>query len=885
MVELAKEIRPVNIEDELKQSYLDYAMSVIVGRALPDVRDGLKPVHRRVLFAMNQLNNDWNKAYKKSARVVGDVIGKYHPHGDSAVYDTIVRMAQPFAMRYMLVDGQGNFGSIDGDNAAAMRYTEVRMAKISHELLSDLEKETVDFVDNYDGSERMPSVLPTRVPTLLVNGSSGIAVGMATNIPPHNLTEVINGCLALLDNPTLTIDDLMQYITGPDFPTAAIINGRAGILQAYRTGRGRIYMRSRATIEVDEKTNRETIIVHEIPYQVNKARMIEKIADLVKDKRLEGISEIRDESDKDGLRVVIELRRGEVGEVVLNNLYQQTQLETVFGINMVALVDGQPRTLNLKTILECFLAHRREVVTRRTIYLLRKARERGHTLEGLAVALANIDPVIALIKGSNSTAEAKQKLLDQGWAPGHVREMLARAGGESACRPEELGPEFGFRDDQYYLSPAQAQAILDLRLQKLTGMEHEKLIEEYQTRLDEIMDLGQILANPERMLSVIREELTEIKEVYGDDRRTEIVGTRQDLTVEDLIQEEVRVLTISHSGYAKTQPLSDYRAQRRGGRGRSATSVKEADYVEHLLVASTHDMVMCFTNHGKVYWLKVFQFPQASRGARGRPVVNVLPLGDGEKITSILPMTETAEDGFILMATSKGTVKKVALTHFSRPRSTGLIAIELEEGDTLVGTDFTDGENNVMLLTSEGKGIRFKESDIRPMGRTARGVRGIKLNNGHRVISLLIEQPGGQVLTASANGYGKRTAMGEFPVQGRGGQGVIAMVCNERNGEMVGAVQVQETDEMMLISDQGTLVRTRVEEVSCLGRNTQGVVLIRLGGDEHLVGIERVDAIDEEDLDEEGGTEAADAESSDPAAETSVSDDSGNGDSDTPAED
>lgn len=847
MVELAKEIRPVNIEDELKQSYLDYAMSVIVGRALPDVRDGLKPVHRRVLFAMNQLGNDWNKAYKKSARVVGDVIGKYHPHGDSAVYDTIVRMAQPFAMRYMLVDGQGNFGSIDGDNAAAMRYTEVRMSKISHELLSDLEKETVDFVDNYDGSERMPSVLPTRVPTLLINGSSGIAVGMATNIPPHNLTEVINGCLALLDNPELTIDDLMQYITGPDFPTAALINGRAGILQAYRTGRGRIYMRSRATVEVDEKTNRETIIIHEIPYQVNKARMIEKIAELVKEKRLEGISEIRDESDKDGLRVVIELRRGEVGEVVLNNLYQQTQLEVVFGINMVALVDGQPRTLNLKTILECFLAHRREVVTRRTIFLLRKAKERGHTLEGLAVALANIDPVIALIKSSNSTAEARQKLLDQGWAPGHVREMLARAGGESACRPEDLGPEFGFRDDKYYLSPAQAQAILDLRLQKLTGMEHEKLIEEYQTRLDEIMDLGQILANPERMLSVIREELEEIKETYGDDRRTEIVATRQDLTVEDLIQEEFMVLTISHGGYAKTQPLSDYRAQRRGGRGRSATSVKEEDYVEHLLVASTHDMVMCFTNHGKVYWLKVFQFPQAGRGARGRPVVNVLPLGEGEKITSILPLKETSDEGFILMATSKGTVKKVSVSHFSRPRSTGLIAIELEEGDTLVGTNFTNGENNVMLLTSEGKGIRFNESDIRPMGRTARGVRGIKLNSeAHRVISLLIEQPEGQVLTASANGYGKRTAIDEFPVQGRGGQGVIAMVCNERNGEMVGAVQVQETDEMMLISDQGTLVRTRVEEVSCLGRNTQGVVLIRLGGDEHLVGIERVDAIEDD---------------------------------------
>jgi DNA gyrase subunit A len=880
MVDIAKEIRPVNIEDELKQSYLDYAMSVIVGRALPDVRDGLKPVHRRVLFAMNQLGNDWNKAYKKSARVVGDVIGKYHPHGDSAVYDTIVRMAQPFAMRYMLVDGQGNFGSIDGDNAAAMRYTEVRMAKISHELLADLEKETVDFVDNYDGSERMPSVMPTRVPTLLVNGSSGIAVGMATNIPPHNLTEVINGCLALLDNPELTIDDLMKHVTGPDFPTAALINGRAGILQAYRTGRGRIYMRSRASIEVDEKTNRETIIVHEIPYQVNKARMIEKIAELVKEKRIEGISEIRDESDKDGLRVVIELRRGEVGEVVLNNLYQQTQLEVVFGINMVALVDGQPRTLNLKAILECFLAHRREVVTRRTIFLLRKAKERGHLLEGLAVALANIDPVIAMIKGSASTAEAREKLLAQGWAPGHVKEMLARAGGESACRPEDLGLEFGFRDDVYYLSLAQAQAILDLRLQKLTGLEHEKLIEEYQTRLDEIMDLGQILANPERMLSVIREELSEIKETYGDDRRTEIVATRQDLTVEDLIQEETMVLTISNGGYAKTQPLSDYRAQRRGGRGRSATSVKEADYVEHLLVASTHDMVMCFTNHGKVYWLKIFQFPQASRGARGRPVVNVLPLGDSEKITSILPMKEPTDNGFILMTTSKGTVKKVAFEQFSRPRSSGLIAIELEEGDTLVGTSFTSGENNVMLLTSEGKGIRFNESGIRPMGRTARGVRGIRLSEGHRVISLLIEHEGGQVLTASANGYGKRTPIDDFPVQGRGGQGVIAMVCNERNGEMVGAVQVSDTDEMMLISDQGTLVRTRVEEVSSLGRNTQGVVLIRLGGDEHLVGIERVDAIESDENDEPDDTDGDAALVNDEGAAAADDASSGNDDSD-----
>jgi len=856
MVELAKEVYPVNIEDELKQSYLDYAMSVIVGRALPDVRDGLKPVHRRVLYAMNQLNNDWNKPYKKSARIVGDVIGKYHPHGDSAVYDTIVRMAQPFAMRYLLVDGQGNFGSIDGDNAAAMRYTEVRMSKLSHQLLADLEKQTVDFVDNYDGSEQMPAVLPTRIPALLVNGSSGIAVGMATNIPPHNLTEIINGCCALLDNPQITIDELLEYIQGPDFPTYGIINGRGGIVQAYRTGRGRIYIRSKVSIETDEKTNKQTLIVHEIPYQVNKARMIEKIAELAKDKRVEGISEIRDESDKDGLRVVIELKRGEVGEVVLNNLYQLTQLEVAFGINMVALVDGQPRTLNLKQILECFLMHRREVIVRRTVYLLTKARERGHLLEGLAVALVNIDPVIALIKASGSTAEARAKLLGQGWKPGDVTEMLARCG-ESACRPDELGPEFGFVDGLYYLSPAQAQAILDLRLQKLTGMEHEKLLEEYQARLDEIMDLGQILSDPQRLLSVLREELAEVKEEFGDERRTSVVASRRDLTDEDLIQEETMVLTISHGGYAKIQPVSDYRAQRRGGRGRSATSMKEEDYIEHLLVASTHDVVMCFTNHGKVYWLKVFQFSQASRGARGRPVVNLLPLDAEEKITSILPLRET-DGGYILMATARGTVKKVSVEHFARPRSTGLIAIELEEGDTLVGTDFTTGENNVMLFTSEGKGIRFREGDVRAMSRTARGVRGIKLAEGHKVISLIIEQPERQVLTASANGYGKRTLISEFPLRGRGGQGVIAMVCNERNGSMVGAVQVQDIDQMMLISDQGTLVRTHVSEVSSMGRNTQGVLLIRLGEEEHLVGIEQVDALDSDEDDELSDDEPSD---------------------------
>ncbi len=854
MVDIAKEIVPVNIEEELKQSYLDYAMSVIVGRALPDVRDGLKPVHRRVLYAMSELGNDWNKPYKKSARVVGDVIGKYHPHGDSAVYDTIVRMAQPFAMRYCLIDGQGNFGSVDGDNPAAMRYTEVRMAKIAHEMMADLEKETVDFVPNYDGTEQMPSVLPTKVPALLVNGSSGIAVGMATNIPPHNLTEVINACLTILDKPTLSIEELMEIVKGPDFPTSAIINGRAGIVQAYRTGRGRIYIRAKATIETDDKTNRQTIIVHEIPYQVNKARMIEKIAELVKDKKIEGISEIRDESDKDGMRVVIELKRGEIGEVILNNLYAQTQLETVFGINMVALVDGQPRTLNLKAILEAFLRHRREVVTRRTVYLLRKARERGHILEGLAIALANIDPIIALIKASPNTQTAKASLLEQGWQPGPVQEMLARAGGEDACRPDELDAQYGFHDGLYHLSPAQAQAILDLRLQKLTGMEHEKLVEEYQARLDEIIDLGNILADPDRMLTVIREELTQIRDQFGDDRRTVITSSKTDLTTEDLITEENVVLTLSHGGYAKTQPVTDYKAQRRGGRGKAATKVKEEDYVEHLLVASTHDTIMCFTNLGKVYWIKVYQFPQASRTSRGRPVVNILPLDENEKITSILPLRQqqSTQYQYIVMATAKGTVKKVALEHFSRPRSTGLIAIELDENDTLVGTAFTSGEDNILLLSSEGKGIRFKESGVRAMGRTARGVRGIKLASEHSVISLIIEQPQGQLLTASSQGYGKRTKIEDFSVQGRGGQGVIAMVTNERNGEVVGAVQVQPTDEIMLISDQGTLVRTRVEEISLQGRNTQGVLLIKVASEEKLVGIERIEPLEDDNQSEDG---------------------------------
>ncbi|QFU75326.1 DNA gyrase subunit A [Halioglobus maricola] len=871
MGDLAKEILPVNIEDEMKQSYLDYAMSVIVGRALPDVRDGLKPVHRRVLFAMNELNNDWNKAYKKSARVVGDVIGKYHPHGDSAVYDTIVRMAQPFSMRYMLVDGQGNFGSIDGDNAAAMRYTEIRMQKISHQMLADLDKETVDFVDNYDGTEQIPAVLPTRVPSLLVNGSSGIAVGMATNIPPHNLTEVISGCLALLSDPELTVDELMEHIPGPDFPTGAIINGRAGIIQAYRTGRGRIYVRARAEVITDEKRGKDIILIHEIPYQLNKARLIERIAELVKEKKLEGITELRDESDKDGLRVVIELRRGEVGDVVLNNLYSQTQLQSVFGINMVALVDGQPKILNLKEILEAFIRHRREVVTRRTVYLLRKARERGHILEGLAIALANIDPVIELIKASPSSTEAKEKLLARAWEPGDVSGMLERAGAD-ACRPDELDPMYGVREGKYHLSPAQAQAILELRLHRLTGLEHEKLLNEFEERLREIGEYLEILFDPERLKVVIREELEEIVAEYGDERKTEITASQHDLTVEDLITEEDRVVTISHGGYAKTQPLTDYQAQRRGGMGKSATSVKDEDFVEHLLIASTHATILCFSNLGKVYWLKVYQIPLAGRNSRGRPMVNLLPLEDGERVTSILPVEEYTEGHYIFMATANGTVKKTALTDFSRQRSVGLRALDLVEGDVLVGTAITTGEQDVMLLSSEGKAVRFKEGDVRQMGRTAKGVRGIKLGEGHEMISLIVPREGGRVLTVSEHGYGKRTEITGFPTKGRGNKGVIAMATTERNGKLVGAVQVFDGDELMLISNQGTLVRTRADEISILGRNTQGVRVIRTKEGEALVSVERIDEPEEEVLLEgEGSSESAESASDEASSEMTES--------------
>lgn len=875
MTDLANEILPINIEDELKNSYLDYAMSVIVGRALPDVRDGLKPVHRRVLFAMNELNNDWNKPYKKSARVVGDVIGKYHPHGDSAVYDTIVRMAQPFSLRYMLVDGQGNFGSVDGDSAAAMRYTEVRMAKIAHQLLADLEKETVDYVDNYDGTEKIPAVLPTRIPALLVNGSSGIAVGMATNIPPHNLSEVINGCLALIENPEIQIDELIDYIPGPDFPTAGIISGKKGIEQAYKTGRGKVYIRARAEVEVNEKTGKETIIVHEIPYQVNKARLIEKIAELVKDKKIEGISALRDESDKDGMRIVIEIKRGEVGEVVLNNLYAQTQMQTVFGMNMVALDNGQPKLLNLKQMLEAFVTHRREVVTRRTVFELRKARDRAHTLEGLAIALANIDPIIDVIRRSQTRDEARTALLSQSWELGNVKGMLEKAGEDNVARPEWLAPNLGIRDGQYFLSEEQANAILDLRLHKLTGLEHEKILNEYKDLLEIIAELLYILSSPERLMEVIREELVEVKENFGDERRTEITAAAHDISLEDLINEEDVVVTLSHEGYVKYQPLSDYEAQRRGGKGKSATKMKDEDFIERLLVANTHDTILCFSTSGRLYWLKVYQLPLASRTARGKPIVNLLPLEADERITTILPVREYEEDKYVLMATANGTVKKTPLTAYSRQRASGIIAINLNEGDSLIGADITDGTNDIMLFTDHGKVVRFNEKQrdsetgevkldaetgeellaLRPMGRTATGVRGIKMPDDVKVVSLIVPKNDGPVLTITENGYGKRTLLEDYPAKSRATQGVVSIKVSERNGKVVGAVQVEDNDEIMIISNKGTLVRTRVNEVSTVGRNTQGVILIRTADDEQVVGLQRIDEIEESqfsDADEEG---------------------------------
>lgn len=909
MSDLAKEITPVNIEDELRGSYLDYAMSVIVGRALPDVRDGLKPVHRRVLFAMNVLGNDWNKSYKKSARVVGDVIGKYHPHGDSAVYESIVRMAQPFSLRYMLVDGQGNFGSVDGDSAAAMRYTEVRMSKIAGELLTDLDKDTVDFVPNYDGTEQIPAVLPTKIPNLLVNGSSGIAVGMATNIPPHNLTEVIDGCLAFIDNEDITIDELMGYIPGPDFPTAALISGRKGIIDAYHTGRGKVYMRSKAEIET-EKNGRETIIVSEIPYQVNKARLIEKIAELVKDKKVEGISALRDESDKDGMRIVIECKRDAVGEVVLNNLYAQTQLQTTFGINMVALDNGQPKLFNLKEMLKCFVDHRREVVTRRTIFELKKARERAHILEALALALANIDEIIELIRNAATPAEAKAGLIARGWDLGNVAAMLESAGNDAA-RPDWLQPEYGIRDGQYFLTETQAQAILELRLHRLTGLEHEKILDEYKALLDEIAELMHILASTERLMEVIREELELVRESYGDARRTEITAATHDIDMEELIAREDVVVTLSHEGYVKYQILSDYEAQRRGGKGKSATKMKEEDYIERLLVANTHDNILCFSTRGKTYRLKVYQLPLASRTARGKPIVNILPLEDGERITAILPVSEFSAEKFIFMATGDGTVKKTPLNQFANVRSNGLIAVNLRDDDSLIGVDITNGDSEIMLFSKFGKVVRFKEAEetpvldengnpvldengkpevkfkgVRPMGRTAAGVRGMKLAAGDQVVSLIVPSNEGEILTVTQNGYGKRTELAEYPTKGRATQGVVSIKVSERNGPVVGAVQVEEGDEMMMITDAGTLVRTRVGEVSQVGRNTQGVTLIRTAADENVVGLQRIDEVEEAQLleDEEGevveatasedASQVTDTDASDSVADDAAEDDS-----------
>jgi DNA gyrase subunit A len=835
---IAKEVQKVSVESELKKSYLDYAMSVIVGRALPDVRDGLKPVHRRVLFAMHELGNDWNKAYKKSARIVGDVIGKYHPHGDTAVYDTIVRMAQPFSMRYLLVDGQGNFGSVDGDAAAAMRYTEIRMSRFAHALLADIEKETVDFAPNYDETEMAPIVMPTRVPHLLVNGSSGIAVGMATNIPPHNLTEIINACVALIDHPELSIVELMKYVPGPDFPTAGIIQGKNGIFEAYHTGRGRVIVRAKTHMETDEKTGKERIIITELPYQVNKARLVERVAELVKEKKIEGITALRDESDKQGMRVVIELRRGENTDVVLNNLFVHTQLQSVYGINMVALLDGQPKVLNLKQMMEAFIHHRREVVTRRTVFDLHKARDRVHILEGLAVALSNIDVMIALIKQAKDSGEAKIQLMSRVWQAAQTIEILTRAGTQDLIT--HATEQYGLSEEGYRLSPEQAQAILEMRLSRLTGLEQEKIVGEH-NELQKLMNqLIEILQNPLRLMQVIREDLIAIVTEFGDDRRTEIVATEEgEVLIEDLIPDEEVVVTLSHEGYVKTQQLTIYQAQHRGGRGKSATTMKEEDFVEYLIVARTHDTVLCFTNHGKVYWLKVYQLPQANRAARGRPIVNILPLAEGEKVNAFLPVREYQENRYVVMATSTGLIKKVSLSKFSRPRSSGIIAIALKEGDYLVQADITDGSHDIMLFTDAGKVVRFPETKVRCMGRQAAGVRGVKLQDSQKVVSLIVSRQG-DILTSTEKGFGKRTALDEYRLSGRGGQGVISIHVNDRNGRVVGAIQVNQEDEVMLISNKGTLVRVPVAEISLIGRNTQGVRLIQLGEGEALVSLERI---------------------------------------------
>ena len=846
MDQFAKETLPISLEDEMRRSYLDYAMSVIVGRALPDVRDGLKPVHRRVLYAMHELSNDWNRPYKKSARIVGDVIGKYHPHGDTAVYDTIVRMAQDFSLRYMLVDGQGNFGSVDGDNAAAMRYTEIRMAKIAHELLADIDKETVDFGPNYDGSEHEPLIMPARIPNLLINGSSGIAVGMATNIPPHNLNEVIDGCLALLQNPELSIDELIDIIPAPDFPTAGIIYGTTGVKEGYRTGRGRVVMRGRTHVEDLERGGRQALIVDELPYQVNKKTFVEKIAELVNEKKIEGISDLRDESDKSGMRVVIELKRGEVPEVVLNNLYKQTQLQDTFGMNMVALLDGQPRLLNLKQMLEAFLRHRREVITRRTVFELRKARDRGHVLEGLAVALANVDEMIAIIKAAPTPPEAKKDLMAKSWKSPVVEEMLKRAAME-ASRPEGLAIEFGLKADGYRLSDVQAQEILQMRLQRLTGLEQDKIVNEYKEVMDLITDLLNILATSSRVTQMISEELAAIRQQFGDNRRSEIVHNAQDLSLEDLITPQDVVVTLSHTGYIKSQPLEEYRAQRRGGRGKQAAATKEDDFIDKMFVANTHDYILCFSSRGRVYWLKVYEVPQGGRASRGKPIINLFPLEEGEKINAILPVKEFDAKHYVFMATSMGTVKKTGLDEFANPRKSGIIAINLDEGDYLIGAEVTNGTQDIVLVSDAGKAVWFDEEAVRPMGRAARGVRGMKIAKDQQVLSLLVAENDQQtVLVATENGYGKRTVLADFRHSGRGTQGVKAIAISERNGKVVAARLVNDEDEIMLITTGGVLIRTRVKEIRELGRATQGVTLINLGEGEKLSGLEKVVESDDE---------------------------------------
>ncbi len=847
MDQFAKETIPISLEEEMRRSYLDYAMSVIVGRALPDVRDGLKPVHRRVLYAMHELNNDWNRAYKKSARIVGDVIGKYHPHGDTAAYDTIVRMAQPFSLRYMLVDGQGNFGSVDGDSAAAMRYTEIRMAKIGHELLADLDKETVDFAPNYDGAEREPVVMPARVPNLLINGSSGIAVGMATNIPPHNLNEVVDACQHLLQHPDATVDDLINFIPAPDFPTAGIIYGISGVREGYRTGRGRVVMRAKTHFEDIDRGQRESIIVDELPYQVNKRTLLERIAELVREKKIEGISDIRDESDKSGMRVVIELKRGEVPEVILNNLYKQTQLQDTFGMNMVALVDGQPKLLNLREMLDCFLSHRREVITRRTIFELRRARERGHVLEGLAVALANIDEFIAIIKAAPTPPVAKQDLMTRSWDSDLVRTMLSRAetetaGGRDAYRPDGLLSIYGMGGDGLYrLSDTQAQEILQMRLQRLTGLEQDKIVGEYRDIMAQIADLLDILAKPFRVTAIIGEELTAVKHEFGDPRRSHVELNATELNTEDLITPQEMVVTMSHTGYVKSQPLSEYSAQKRGGRGKQATQMKEDDWIETLFIANTHDHILCFSNRGRVYWVKVYEVPQGSRNSRGRPIVNMFPLQAGEKITVVLPVKEFSADRYVFMSTALGTVKKTPLEAFSRPLRKGIIAVNLDEGDYLIGAAITDGQHDVMLFSDAGKAVRFDENDVRAMGREARGVRGMQLEEGQSLIAMLVAGSGEQsVLTATENGYGKRTPIGEYTRHGRGTKGMIAIQTSERNGRVVAATLVEPTSEIMLITTAGVLIRTRVSEIREMGRATQGVTLISLDEGTRLSGLQQV---------------------------------------------